>query len=94
MNCILTGRTDLDETTNYSHLLPEGAYKKVRRVKIYYADCIVGFRFFDSNDTLLFKIGWSDSGWKFTTVIIADNEVIVGVVANLYLDYQSRYTDF
>ena len=94
MNCILTGQTDVYEATNFSHLLPEGAYKKIRRVKIYYADCVVGFRFFDSNDTLLFKIGWSDSGWKFTTVIIADNEVIVGVVANLHLNYQSRYTDF
>jgi len=67
--------------------MPENAYKETRMVKIYYSDCVVGFRFLDKNEKLLFKIGWCDQGWNFKTVVISDEQVIIGVVAKLYLGY-------
>ncbi len=77
-------------------MIPKKALNKIRSVTIhihYYSGCIYGFSFFDKDKKLLWEIGGIDP--KFTeTVVLAENEVIVGVVAKLHEDYQSRYTDF
>ncbi len=72
-----------DKGEKYStHLMPEGAYKRIKSVQIYYMCCMAGFKFFDRDDKPIWQIGritWSSL--KVETVMLEDNEVIVGVVA-------------
>jgi hypothetical protein len=76
-------------------MLPADALNKIGRVTIHCGgDHINGFSFFYKSGALLWKIGDTNSGFKKETVLLAENEVIVGVVAKLYPDCQSRYTDF
>ncbi len=83
--------------TYYDHLMPAGSHNKIRSVSIYYySDHIDGFSFFDKERALLLKIGETDSddGEEKETVLLEENEVIVGVVAKLYNQHHSCYTDF
>ncbi len=77
--------------------MPENAFSKLKSVDIYYKEGngIWGFQFLDANKALIFKVGVSGESWmKVETVILKDNEVILGVVAKLFPGEQSRYTDF
>ncbi len=79
--------------TYYPHLLPEGA--AVSSIDIYYYTTnprVRGFEFFDKKHTLIMKIG-SIAGPK-QTVVLADNEVIIGVIAKLVSGNQSLYSNF
>jgi hypothetical protein len=67
---------------------------RVKSVFIYYDYWISGFQFFDKDDRLIFKIGWITPGDKETRVVLADNEVIVGVIAKLFNNCKSLYSDF
>jgi hypothetical protein len=68
----------------------------IKSVDIYQAtnDVIIGFKFFYKDHKLIFRIGCTGSLMKFETVVLADNEVIIGVVAKLWGGYQSSYSDF
>ena len=84
---------DKNHPTGHTHMIPEDALKKTRRVTIHHAGgCITGFSFFDKDGQLLWKIGMTY--YSGETVLIAENEVIVGVVAKMYNNYQTRYSDF
>ncbi len=65
-------------------MLPADALNKIRSVTIYYWTCIHGFSFFDKDGALLWKIGYTDPEFEGETVVLEENEVIVGVVAKLY----------
>ncbi len=73
------------DPTNYSHTLFDGADKIMRSVDIHhFPEHITGFSFFDKDEALLWEIGLATESWmKVETVVISDNEVIVGVVAKL-----------
>ncbi len=75
-------------------MIPSDSIKKIRRVTIYYRLCIGGFCFFDKDGALLWKIGDTRARLEKETVLLEENEVIVGMVAKLYKHYQSLYTDF
>jgi hypothetical protein len=64
-------------------MIPTDALNKIRSVTIYYYwnEYISGFRFFDKDGALLWEIGWIGLGKE--TVVLEENEVIVGVVAKL-----------
>ena len=92
-----TRSTQRDEEypTNHIHMIPADALHKIRSVSIQYdIHRIWGFSFFDKDGALLWKIGGTHAGLKKETVLLAENEVIVGVVAKLYPGCQSVYTDF
>ncbi len=87
-NFILTNGTrstqrDDKAPTKYEYMIPVNALNKIRRVAIYYEECIYGFSFFDKDGALLWEVGWAYGGFKEETVVLAENEVIVGVVAKL-----------
>ncbi len=87
---------DEDYPTEYSFMMPKDALNKIKSVTIYGGNnCISAFSFFDKDGALLWKIGYTGY-WKEVkeTVVLAENEVIVGVVAKMWEDYQSNYTDF
>ena len=76
-------------------MIPAYAHKnfRIRLVSIHHNKYIRGFSFFDEGGTRICKIGDTDwSELEVTTVVLAENEAIVGVVAKLR--YQSWYTDF
>ncbi len=76
-------------------MIPADALNKIRSVIIYSCDFIEGFSFFDKDGALLWEIGEIDESWsKKETVVLEENEVIVGVVAKLWEDCQAAYTDF
>ena len=66
---------------------------EIGKVRIYHNSYIVGFSFFGKLGQLIFEIGytWSE---LVKTVFLAENEVIVGVVAKLSGVNKSMYTDF
>ena len=77
-------------------MMPEGAHLNIRSVHIYYfnGDHIGGFKFYNKHKSLLWEIGdTTDSYLKVETVELEDNEVIIGVKAKLYDEWQSKYTD-
>ncbi len=77
-------------------MISNWARNNTRRVDIHYdSDCIRGFTFLDNDGIRLFKIGSDDffrPRWEI--VMLAENEVIVGVIAKLAPDSQCRYTGF
>ncbi len=75
-------------------MIPADALHRIRSVTIHNNYRIQGFSFFDKDSKLLWKIGNTDPGWLKETVVLAENERIVGVVAKLYADFQSLYSDF
>ncbi len=82
--------------TNFTHMMPEGSHNKIRSVRIYHdGHFINGFSFFDKEEALLWMIGRTNrSYFEVDTVLIDENEVIIGVVAKLYSGWQSVYTDW
>ncbi len=75
------------EPTKFTHMFPKDAHSRIRSVHIHYAySHIGGFSFFDKDGARIWQIGLVDSNWAVKTVEIAENERIVGVVANLYAD--------
>jgi hypothetical protein len=77
-------------------MIPANAIKKIRRVNIHFFGYhyITGLSFFDKGKKLLWKIGYINSRLDVETVVLEENEVIVGVSAKLHPDFQSSYTDF
>jgi hypothetical protein len=77
-------------------MLPSDALNNMRSVTIHYwpNSSIDGFSFFDKDGALLWKIGVTDPDYIVETVLLAENEVIVGVFAKLFPGYQTAYTDF
>ncbi len=76
-------------------MIPADALNKIRSVAIHPAlGYIRGFCFFDKDGALLYRIGLTGSSFSEETVLLAENEVILGVVAKLYKHFQSFYTDF
>ncbi len=67
-------------------MIPADANKRIRSVTIHHYDgYICGFQFFDKDGALLWKIGFTTESYlKKETVLVAENEVIVGVIAKLY----------
>ena len=66
-------------------MMPEGAYKKIRSVRIYDNDIsIIGFNFFDKDGKLIWSIGDNYYEYDMQTVLIKDNEVIVGIKAKVF----------
>ncbi len=53
---------------------------------VYYGFNIFGFKFFDKCHTLIFEIGKLASGMGAETVVLEDDERIVGVVAKMWGD--------
>ena len=74
-------------------MMPEKAALVIRSIDIFFSGAIRGFAFYDANHTQLFKIG-TLSNLECSTVEIHEDEVIVGVVARLYEEFESCYTDF
>ena len=89
---------DEEKPTNFTHMMPVGADRKIRSVDIYNykgkTEFIVGFQFFDKDRKLIWQIGAIDSDNVVKTVLIAENEVIVGVIAKQSIGSQSMYTDW
>ena len=68
----------------YTHMMPKG--KRIKSVDIYNQDgYITGFQLFDEEGKFFWHIGKTCSWSKFekSTVILADNELIVGVFAKM-----------
>ncbi len=82
--------------TKSTFMIPADSLHKIRSVTIHHnGDRISGFKFFDKDRLLLRKIaGTSHSDDGKETVLLEENEVIVGVVAKLAPGCQSIYTDF
>ena len=75
--------TQRDDANYYTHMIPEDALKMIRSVTIHYnASFVTGFFFFDKNGLYLWSIGYTLRSNE--TVMLAENEVIVGVVAKLW----------
>ena len=74
-------RDKIPQYTTY--MIPRN--KQIRSIGIYYIDgyWIHGFMFFDHNDFPIGKIGLIESHMSIKKVHIAENEVILGVVATL-----------
>ncbi len=66
-------------------MLPEGSHKMIRSVNIHrYPGCVAGFSFLDKEGALLWKIGYTNDDSVFKeTVVLEENEVIIGVVCKL-----------
>ncbi len=78
-------------------MIPTDALSRIRSVNIRYdsLNCICGFSFFDKDGELLWKIGFlTGEGCSLETVMLAEHEVIVGVVAKPWEGYQTLYSDF
>jgi hypothetical protein len=97
-NGIRSAQRDQNEPTKYTFMIPADALNKIRSVTIHHNGSIDGFSFFDKDGALLWKHGsTTDSRWMSVEgekVLLEEDEVIVGVVAKLYKNYQSAYTDF
>jgi hypothetical protein len=67
-----------------------------RKVVLYChgANHLWGFKFFNGDNALLFKIGNTSSNLVKKTVVIEADEQIIGVKAKLFSNYQAVYTDF
>ncbi len=66
-------------------MMPADALNKIRSVNIHYNDhTIRGFSFFDKDGALLWEIGNTYSWPGKETVVLAENEVIIGVKAKLH----------
>ena len=67
----------------------------IKTVEIYYHNSyrIHGFQFFDKDQTLLWSTGMTFTG-VFTSVILAENEAIIGFVAKIRRDNYCHFTDF
>ena len=66
-------------------MMPEGAAKRIKSVDIYYYEYgnIQGFAFFDKEKSLIWNISDTGPYKQVQNVILAEKEVIIGVVAKL-----------
>ncbi len=67
--------------------MPEGAVKMIRSVNIhYYKGCVAGFKLYDKEGALLLEIEttFTHLGYGVQKVLLAENKVIVGLVAKLF----------
>ncbi len=88
--------TQIDRSfpTKYTHMMPQELPSRIRRVTIHYRGFIRGFSFFDKDGVIIWKHGDTWPDLSVETVMLAENEVIMGVKAKLYDECQSIYTDF
>ncbi len=76
-------------------MMPSDAYKRIKTVNIYHNRCyIIDFQFFDKDQKVIFRLGETGSDYCVETIVLRDNEVIIGIIAKLYKDTQSTYSDF
>ena len=80
--------------TKFPFMMPKDA--KIKTIDLFLNQkCLFGFKFYDKNKKQIFQIGYTaDQKLIVETEVLADNEVIFGVVAKVYPGYQSVYTDF
>ncbi len=81
--------SEKDLITTFDHFIPKYAINKIRSVIIYHDSCIHGFAFFDKDGAYLWKIG--NNSWSWRTVLLAENEVIVGFKARTLRDELSYF---
>ncbi len=95
-NGVRSEQRDEKHQTSYIHMLPKDAHTRIKTVDMLYNNNhIEGFKFYDNNHFQIWKIGDTYSvASKVETVVLGDNEVIIGVVAKLKQGCQSIYTDF
>ena len=72
---------------------------RIKRVVIYYSHLVDGFQFFDKNNTPLLLGDEFDEmtiglHGKTETVVLEDNEIIVGIVATKNHQSDEQFTDF
>ena len=72
--------------------MPKGAVAK--SVDLYGYRGLTGFKFYDRNHTLIWKIGDTAEYLDKETVMLNENEVFIGVKAKLEEGWQSSYTNF
>jgi hypothetical protein len=80
-------RSNQTDKTFYDHMMPEGSHKKIRSVEIYHYTYgnILGFMFYDKEGALLWRIGiCGGTDINVKTVLVAENEVIIGVVGKMH----------
>ncbi len=84
-----------------THMMPARSHKKIRSVTIhsYVEFNIIGLSFFDKEGALLWEIGnTTDPGFLGVkwdkTVLVAEDEVIVGVVARIIEEFPFFYFNF
>ena len=76
-------------------MMPEGAQQIIRSVNIHYKHNLIrGFSFFDKDNGLIWKIGVTYSDYTVTKIMIAENEIIIGVVAKFWSGLDKIYSDF
>ena len=77
-------------------MMENEAHRKIRSVKIYWvATSITSLKFFDKDGEKLWEVAIDDYGFDFVeTVYLAENEVIIGLVARLKFHNHSELTDF
>ena len=76
---------DEEYPTKYPFIMPQDSDNMIRSVDIHFFNGVIyGFRFFDKEKALVWQIGYIDSGWSVKTVVIAENDVVIGVVAKLF----------
>jgi len=104
MNFVLSNtdrsqQRDPKNPTYFSHMFPVDAVDRIRSVNILFNDAVRGLHFFDKDSKLLFKIGYNKVNLGIVdtfdqTIIIAEDERIVGIRAKLHAPaWQSIYTD-
>ncbi len=68
--------------TYYDHIIPNDALMMIRSVIVSHnRDSITGFSFFDKEGKLIKKIGLTGTYWNEKTLLIEEDEVIIGVLA-------------
>ena len=55
---------------------------------------IEGFSFYDKDDKLLYTVGNSGRSYNRETVIIAENEIMIGVIATLHPGLETGFSNF
>ena len=75
----------------FTQMMPEGSQTKINSVDIfsYQSSYVWGFKVFDKEGNKLYEIGMFDACLNVSTVLLEDNEIIIGVVAKLRRGYQS-----
>ncbi len=65
--------------------MPEGSHEKIKSIDIfcYQSSYIWGFQAFDKEGNTLYQTGMLDSILNVSTVLLEDDEMIIGVIANL-----------
>ena len=90
-NGVQSTQHDKYYTTKYTHMIPKDALNRIRSVIVFHSPklrCICGFSFFDKDKKLLWKHGYTtDKDDKQETVVLEENQVIIGVTAKVWPDH-------